>query len=169
MKFTSIDIHGTIDESTVMQVKDILMNPERDRNAPVIVSIYSLGGSPLAGYSIASLLKWECERSKLWTVNLGDVSSAAIDIYMTGGRRYALPTSVFMIHQARLTGKNVRGQGIKNLATDWGIEKKALENLFRTLKLTKHQKSIILQGHDLELYYHDAVKAGLVISGGLPW
>lgn len=179
MKVKQIDVRGEIDHDTVMLVhegvQEALGHTEQiGPNAyatyqPIVVNIYSTGGDSRAGLCAAHLLREAAYKTHVSTVNMGEVSSAAVDIYMAGTNRYALPDSIFMIHQAILSGKRLRAHGLRNLQREWDHEKAALKDLFNELQLTPAQKGVILKGNDLELYYDEAQKVGLITHGGVPW
>lgn len=67
----------------------------------VVILIASEGGETSAGFKGYNYLKSLNEKIRLITYNIGFVESAAISLYCAGAERYAVPTSHFLIHQAR--------------------------------------------------------------------
>ena len=67
----------------------------KDRK-PIMLYINSPGGDVIEGFALVSAI--ETSRTPVYTVNLGQWSSMAFLIGITGKKRFSLPHSIFLLH-----------------------------------------------------------------------
>ena len=145
-----------------------------DWNSPLehlIVGIHSPGGEPQAGYAIIDLLKLIAGNATIHTVNLGDTSSAALDIYMIGDHRYGTRMCEFLIHRTYTepSGK-LRSEDLKEEIK--GLKQDDMLLFNETLvdtKLPKTMRDKILKGKDVTISHKQARRYNIINTGGLPW
>lgn len=90
---------------TMQMVEDIMEinrydakqdTPPKDRK-PIRLYINSPGGSPTEGFSLVSAI--ELSKTPIYTINIGQWSSMAFLIGITGHRRFSLPNMRFLMHE----------------------------------------------------------------------
>ena len=173
MKTVYIPIIGDIDGTMVGSVFDLLTNSRVTEPDRVVIGIHSEGGDISAGYALIDLIKVLAGDTPIHTVNLGDVSSAALDIYMLGEHRYGTRMCEFVIHRGYIQpsdGARFRAEDLK--AEIPGLEMDDLMLFNETLagvKLPKTLKKKLLLGKDVELDRKKARRYGIINEGGLPW
>lgn len=92
--------------TTAFIVKSILDINEQDREVspkdrkPIIIYINSPGGDPVEAFSLISAI--ELSKTPIYTVNVGQWSSAAFLIGITGHKRFSFPNSTFLLHDGSL-------------------------------------------------------------------
>lgn len=100
-------LNGDVDESIVNNIiyhiirynyldKDI----ESNKRQPIIIYINSSGGSLNDGLAAVDAIKESI--TPVYTVNIGLAASAACYIFMAGHKRFSMPHSEFLIHEAFL-------------------------------------------------------------------
>ena len=70
--------------------------PPEDR-MPIIIYINSPGGDLIEGFSLVSAI--ELSKTPVYTVNIGEWSSMAFLIGITGHKRFSFPYSTFLLHE----------------------------------------------------------------------
>jgi len=69
-----------------------------DKRTPIILYINSPGGNLSDGFALVDAITTSI--TPVYTVNLGLAASAACYIFMAGDKRFAMPRSEFLIHEA---------------------------------------------------------------------
>ena len=83
-------------------VDDIIAYNRQDKNItplardPILLYINSPGGDAIGGFAIVSAIK--ASKTPVWTVNVGQWSSTAFLIGITGHRRLSLRYAMFLMH-----------------------------------------------------------------------
>lgn len=67
-----------------------------EKRQPIYLYISSPGGSVYDGLSLCSAI--ETSKTPVYTVNVGECCSMGIFIYLVGAKRYAMPNSIFLMH-----------------------------------------------------------------------
>ena len=75
--------------------------PIKDRK-PIIIYLSSPGGMVYEGLGLCSAI--ETSKTPVYTVNVGECCSMGLIIYLTGKKRYAMPNSVFLMHDGSSFG-----------------------------------------------------------------
>ncbi|SDN62898.1 ATP-dependent Clp protease proteolytic subunit [Bacillus sp. OK048] len=103
-------IEDTLINQVILEIEKAAVNGfER-----VVLLIASTGGDTDAGIKGYNYLKSMIDKIQIITFNVGFVESAAISLYCGGEERYAVPTSHFLIHQARQNYSSYTVNKIKN-------------------------------------------------------
>lgn len=171
----SIYLVGDVDGNMVEKVATML-DEYSERNttlSDLIVGFHSPGGDPASGYAIIDMLYLIAGDATIHTVNLGDTSSAAFDIYMVGDKRYGTRQCEFTIHRTyKETDKGERlriedfQEAVKELKKDDQI---LFNETLSDTKLTKTMRTKLLQGKDVVLAQKQARRYNIINTGGLPW
>ena len=91
----TLNFMGRINSENVKSVQDLIKRQTNPIES-LIVNINSEGGEVTYGVALYNYLK--SMPFPVYTHNLGDVSSAAVLLYLAGETRTAAPNSRFMIH-----------------------------------------------------------------------
>ena len=75
--------------------------PVEDRT-PIILYISTPGGSVYHGLGLVSAI--ETSKTPVYTVNVGECCSMGLIIYLAGTVRYAMPNSIFLMHDGSSFG-----------------------------------------------------------------
>lgn len=89
------DFIGAINDENMLTLRNYIVSQNKPINS-LTINISSLGGSVSSGITIYNYLKQQ--KFSIITHNLGEVSSAAILLYLAGEKRTAEDISKFMIH-----------------------------------------------------------------------
>jgi len=73
---------------------------EQSKRQPIIIYINSPGGNLNDGLACIDAISTSI--TPVYTVNIGEAASAACYIFMAGHKRYSMPHSEFLIHEAFL-------------------------------------------------------------------
>ena len=170
MNILYIDVFGDLDATSVGSVFNEAQ--KFDKPDHVIVGINSEGGDITAGYAIRDLIRHMAGGAPIHTLNCGDVSSAALDIYMMGDYRYGTDMCEFTIHRGYIEpdNKRFRSEDLKEEIP--GLELDDLKLFNETLadtKLPKTLKNKLLAGKDVTLDRRRAKRYKIINTGGLPW
>jgi ATP-dependent protease ClpP protease subunit len=87
---------GDINRGTERMVSDWVVQAESQNSSELFIQISSPGGKLEAAFGI-----YDCLRSSsipVTTLNMGNVESAAVLIYLAGDKRLVTPTGLFMVH-----------------------------------------------------------------------
>ncbi|MBQ2397081.1 MAG: ATP-dependent Clp protease proteolytic subunit [Bacteroidales bacterium] len=129
--FINCDIDEDIIENAVYHImrynredKDV---PIKDRK-PILVYINSAGGSVIAGYGLIDAIR--LSKTPVYTINLAFAASMGFLIFIAGHKRYAMPHSVFLMHDGSTMG--------------YGSTAKMRDRMeFETIELEKETKKYI--------------------------
>lgn len=135
----SFDFIGPINDDNIMCLCNFIVNQEEPINH-LTINISSLGGATASGITIYNYLKQQS--FPITTHNLGEVSSAAVLLYLAGTSRTAEAISKFMIHPVQVSAGNdlpyhkveellkIVDADIKNYAKIVNTETNSLNGLF---------------------------------------
>lgn len=85
-----------VEEESIKALLDKVLELDKESNMPITILINSLGGDShqaVGAYNVLKMLK-----SELITIIIGACESAAVDLFLAGDKRGALPNTTFMIH-----------------------------------------------------------------------
>lgn len=68
-----------------------------EKRKPILLYISSIGGETISGMSIVSAV--QTSKTPIYTINIGQCSSIALVAFLSGHKRYAMPNSVFLMHE----------------------------------------------------------------------
>lgn len=98
-------IHGAITDETVrgmfVVLQDIVqsLHDRKNKKSPIKIIINSPGGDAAAMFAIIDIVNsMKAIGYSIHTYAIGEVLSAATGIFVAGDKRYATPTSRFMMH-----------------------------------------------------------------------
>ena len=101
--------NAEVDESIVETiVYNILRYNAQDKGIPVgkrkpiLLYISSPGGSVYNGLALCSAI--ETSQTPVYTICIGECCSMGLIIYLTGHKRYAMPNSIFLMHDGSAYG-----------------------------------------------------------------
>lgn len=155
-EFRRIYLFGEIGDNNSKEVITAILD---DDKKPILFFINSPGGDVDTGVAIMNAMCWS--KKEIYTVALGGVYSMAFHIFIYGKGRYALPNSLFMIHEAKYDFSSYNSlTDIEDLLI---IEKKTKKNLDEDIvKKTKIPKkllnSYLKRKRDLYLTADDGLK-----------
>lgn len=67
-----------------------------EKRKPILLYISSPGGSVYDGLSLCSAI--QTSKTPVYTINIGECCSMGLFVYLVGEKRYAMPNSVFLMH-----------------------------------------------------------------------
>ena len=141
---------------------------------PILLHIDSEGGCCEAtSYIKDTLLFLQRMGFALITFNTGRCFSAAADIYLLGDKRYALPSSRFLIHKAAMMGvedvKHNDSELQRHSRELAALDRNTLKSLKDAgVKLPVNHKATFEIGRDVKLGVKEAMKINLVNCKGHP-
>jgi ATP-dependent Clp endopeptidase proteolytic subunit ClpP len=98
---------GEIDQPTSLSfMLDMftIQSERTNKNLPIWIIIDSVGGSPFSGFTIYDTIRGLVESGvPVHTLGIGLIASMATVILQAGLKRYALPNTQFLVHQARIS------------------------------------------------------------------
>lgn len=97
------DFIGMINDENMISLRNFIASRESQINS-LTININSVGGSISSGIALYNYLKQQ--PFQITTHNIGEVSSAAILLYLAGTTRTAAPISKFIIHPIKM---NING------------------------------------------------------------
>lgn len=103
----SLYFDDSIDEySKDIFIQSVLVGISQNNLTELIVFLRSNGGLPSASFALYDFLTTNLipKEIKTTVINIGQVSSAAVNFYMGFQERYCIPASTFMIHNAKFNG-----------------------------------------------------------------
>lgn len=158
----TFDFIGPIDDNNIITLRNFIESHEDI--ADLTINISSLGGTTYSGITIYNYLKRQ--EFPIHTHNLGEVSSAAILLYLSGTTRTASEVSKFMIHpismgvSGELSFYNVK-ERLSNLESDIKnyakIVNKETNNLNGLCDVEQY-----LKGDNLTIYALEGAEYGIV-------
>lgn len=156
-------VYGMTASSIVEAIFEI---NEEDRNvpikkrAPIILYINSCGGSMVDGFAIISAIA--ASKTPVYTVNIGQWSSMAFLIGITGDKRYSLPNMTFLLHDGWTGTENSVNKVCDQILFEKHYEKKVVRS--HVLKYTKIAKKTYKKIKRKEMYFLPelALKYGVI-------
>jgi len=92
---------GQVNEGSVPRLMALITTEINQGVGNIIVGISSDGGNSsmaFGAYNSLTALERQHPKTKITTVNIGSVASAAVIIFCAGTERYSLPNATFLIH-----------------------------------------------------------------------
>lgn len=96
------DFIGPINDESILRLRDYIVSRIESIKC-LTINISSFGGDAVSGATIYNYLKRQPFR--VVTHNLGEVTSAAVLLYLAGATRTAESVSKFVIHPVRISGE----------------------------------------------------------------
>lgn len=95
---------GEIDEGVIESIvyNIIRYNTEDkgkpvEKRKPIIIYLNSIGGETISGMGLVSAIQTSI--TPVYTINMGQCSSIALVVFLSGHKRYTMPNSVFLMHE----------------------------------------------------------------------
>lgn len=111
-----------------------------EKRKPILLYISSPGGSIYDGLSLCSAI--EASKTPIYAINTGECCSMGLIIYLTAHRRYAMPNSIFLMHDGSAYAYDSSAKLKDRVDFDSGV-------------LADHIKSIILNHTNLSKKLYD--------------
>ena len=129
--------------------------------APIKLYIDSVGGSVSAAMSLINAI--ETSATDVHTICMGECSSAALLIFITGHKRIAYRTSLFMYHELS-SGSIGKLSDIREAVEMWDKLQQSIDEIFLAYtKFTKEElKDICSHKKDYTFDYKEAIDKGIV-------
>lgn len=131
----------------------------KDRK-PIMLYINSPGGDVIEVFGLVSAI--ETSRTPVYTVNIGQWSSMAFLIGITGDKRYSLPNMTFLLHDGWTGAENSVNKVCDQILFEKHYEKKVVRS--HVLKYTKIAKKTYKKIKRKEMYFLPelALKYGVI-------
>jgi len=159
----SFDFIGPINDESFLALRNYIVS-QPNQISHLTINISSLGGSVITGITAYNFLKHL--PFTITTHNLGEVSSAAILLYLAGNTRTAESFSKFMIHPISLgVNSSLSYHNVQELLR--GIEAdirnyQNITNLETNFLNGKYNIEYLLKGDSLVLDTESAYECGIV-------
>lgn len=167
------NIDGSIDSWAKFQVERVVSRALQENQKTLPIFINSSGGSVYVMRSILDLLKGS--GLELITINTGICMSAAVPIFAMGNKRFAYPSSRFMIHEVRrfpMLPEMQKTSDLKALSEEFD---KLTEDMYKDLDLRCNKpkgyfKDLVYKKGNADLFMSsdEALKDGLVTMIKIP-
>lgn len=132
--------------------------PIKERN-PIKIYINTNGGNVINMFSLVDMIK--ISKTPIYTINLGKCYSSGFFIFIAGDKRYALPTSTFLLHESSCSISEVSSKFLEEV--DFY---KNLENVMKkfVLNQTTIPKNLYEKNYKKEWYMFpcEAKRYGIV-------
>jgi len=99
--YNSIALYGDIDNELAAKVIKRIHELQDGSENPIFICIDSNGGDVYAGLKIIDAMR--ASKRPIYTIAIGKAESMAIYIHQYGVKRYMLPHSFFMLHNASVS------------------------------------------------------------------
>ena len=155
-EFRKIYLFGEIGDDNSKEIITAILDNDKK---PILIFINSPGGDVDSGIAIINAMYWS--KKEIYTIALGGVYSMAFHIFICGKSRYALPNSLFMIHDAKydFSGYNSLTDIEDLLIIEKKIQKNLNEDIFKKTKIPKKIiNSYLKRKRDLYLTPEDGLK-----------
>lgn len=155
-EFRKIYLFGEIGDDNSKEIITAILDNDKK---PILIFINSPGGDVDSGIAIINAMYWS--KKEIYTIALGGVYSMAFHIFICGKGRYALPNSLFMIHDAKydFSGYNSLTDIEDLLIIEKKIQKNLNEDIFKKTKIPKKIiNSYLKRKRDLYLTPEDGLK-----------
>lgn len=145
---------------SIMNINRADANIPKSEREPIMLYINSPGGSPVEGFAIVEAIK--ASKTPVTTINMGQWSSMAFLIGITGHLRLSLPNMTFLLHDGWNLMSNSSNKVRDRARFDARYEKKVIRE--HVLKYTKLSKQEYKKRAREEFYMltDDALKYGVI-------
>lgn len=159
---------GMIHSTTATDIVESIMNinradaslPEGEKREPIMLYINSPGGSPVEGFAIIEAIK--ASKTPVTTINMGQWSSMAFLIGITGHLRLSLPNMTFLLHDGWNLMANSSNKVRDRARFDARYEKKVIrEHVLKHTKLSKQEYKKRAR-EEFYMLAEDALKYGVI-------
>lgn len=152
---TAIDI-----VESIMNINRVDANIPKSEREPIILYIDSPGGSPVEGFAIIEAIK--ASKTPVTTVNIGQWSSMAFLIGITGHLRLSLPNMTFLLHDGWNIVSNSSNKVRDRARFDARYEKKVVrKHVLQHTKLSKQEYEKRAR-EEFYMLTDDALKYGVI-------
>lgn len=129
--------------------------------APINIYINSVGGDVMAAMSLITTI--ENSLTPVHTHCIGEASSAGLLIFITGHKRIAYKSSMFMYHELS-SGSIGKLKDLEESVEVWKQMQKNIDEIFTTYtKFTQEElNEIRAYKKDFTFYYKEAIEKGIV-------
>lgn len=142
---------------SVSMLKDFVNLLTLSHETSLILLMFESGGGEIQYIEpIRRVINKIQEHTELIMINIGEVSSAAVPIFLACNKRGALQNTSFMIHKTEVTDLESEGRSTTNrLANEikglQDSDKQYLDYIYPSTKFTKKDKAVINSGKDLNV------------------
>ena len=147
----SIVCNGEVDIDMVAFLMDVLAKQAKNPVKKISLFLNSHGGHCLYIKPCQQILAELQKLTEVSIINCGRTNSAAVEIFMSVKRRYALEGSEFILHQTRINfqGDILEPQLKRELKGISELNKGDRQMLNKRIKMTKKQKALWESGGDV--------------------
>lgn len=129
--------------------------------APINIYINSVGGDVMAAMSLITII--ENSLTPVYTHCIGEASSAGLLVFITGHKRIAYKSSMFMYHELS-SGSIGKLKDLEESVEVWKQLQKNIDEIFTTYtKFTQEElNEIRMYKKDFTFYYKEAIEKGII-------
>lgn len=129
--------------------------------APINIYINSVGGDVMAAMSLITII--ENSLTPVYTHCIGEASSAGLLVFITGHKRIAYKSSMFMYHELS-SGSIGKLKDLEESVEVWKQLQKNIDEIFTTYtKFTQEElNEIRTYKKDFTFYYKEAIEKGII-------
>lgn len=170
-----LGLYGTIEGPAIgtllESIDTFIMQGLKGRKVhPVVLNINSAGGCAEAAGALRAALAELKKTHELWTVMQGEVSSAAIDIYMMGHRRFRHGFGQMTIHRAYTeSGDRYQTQDHKAALYALQHQDRILEIIINQMRLPVELADRAYSGQDVTIMGSRLDDYGITTHEGTVW
>ena len=167
---TYITVNKDIDADLTQEVVEACIKLHQDTGTlPLVLIMNSNGGEIDATMNIIEALRKIKKKRQLFTVNIGAVGSAALDIYMEGNERFCMKNGTFTLHKSVYNPEaDVNAVAMLKKAKELQQLDKFTDTWVRKQRFTKAQLRDYKAGKDVEFNRKQAIRAKVVTKNGIP-
>ena len=134
-----------------------LKEEERD---PIWLYIDCVGGEMTEGFRLISAI--ELSKTPVYTVNMGQCSSMAFLIGIAGKKRFALPYSMFLMHDGYMYASGSTDKVIDQVKFEQRKMRKLIKPFVLSHSKMREKKYNKIEGRDFCMTAEDALKYGFI-------
>ena len=166
------DVEGPKAIEVIQCLEDLIIEGLKGRGKyPVLLTISSCGGCIHASSAICAILQELKRTHELWTQVVGECSSAAIDMYLLGEKRFRLGSASMTFHRAHTVSGDEKYQTHDHEAAIKSLQEQdeILEKQFAKLNIPKKHIARIRAGQDVVFENGQLEDYGIVNTPGTVW
>lgn len=156
---------GMIDQLMAQRTFQMFTAAIRDGYEECHLLVQSAGGFVGDGIALHNFLK--NLPINLVTYNVGQVSSAAVFVYLAGKKRIAAESAVFMIHRPANMSPGGTAEAVASVADSLLIDDERSEALLKQLTAMPHKKWTTYAKNNLHVSAKDSISYGMTHELGL--
>ncbi len=131
-----------------------------EERKPVMLYINSPGGSLTDGFALASII--EASKTPIYTVNIGECSSMAFLIGITGHKRYSIKNAVFLMHDGAMYAAGSSNKVYDQVRFYEDYDNKVVrKHVLKHTKITKKKYEQLLR-KEAYMLPEEALKLGVI-------